>query len=151
MSEIRANSHLSSSQHGRSRINFDLPVQSNSVIEVGNTQYVPRIVESGYIVGPPIGYTNSPSLPSQYVPFGVGSPGSSRIDRTPSPIRSNTPSKLADHPPIHFNRPNPLSRIVTTNVVSSPSSVTIPQISTVSVEGVPRVQYERCVSECKNW
>lgn len=150
MSDIRPNSHLSSSQHGQSRINYDLPTHSRSTLEVSNTQYVPKIVESGYIVGPPIAYTSNPSLPSQFAPFLPGSPGSSRIDRTPSPIRANTPSKLADPPPIHFGRPNNHSRIIT-SVVSSPTSVVIPQSSTMSVETVPRFQYERCVSECKNW
>lgn len=33
-------------------------------MEINNTQYVPRVVESGYIVGPPIAYSQSPYLPS---------------------------------------------------------------------------------------
>jgi len=40
-----------------------------SNIEVSNTQYVPKIIESGYIVGPPIAYTQNPNLPNSFQPF----------------------------------------------------------------------------------
>ena len=30
---------------------------------------VPKYIESGYIVGPPIAYTNQPALPANYTPF----------------------------------------------------------------------------------
>lgn len=40
-----------------------------NTIEIGNTQYVPKIIESGYIVGPPVAYTQQPYLPNNYIPY----------------------------------------------------------------------------------
>lgn len=40
-----------------------------SNVELTNTQFVPKIIESGYIVGPPIAYTQAPSLPSNFQAF----------------------------------------------------------------------------------
>jgi hypothetical protein len=93
-------------------------------------QYVPKIIESGYIVGPPIAYTHQPGLPANFQPF--------------------TPTKQHD-PTITFSaepqfRPNAHSRIT---IQPSPPPSNYQPVR--SEETVPRTQYERCVGECRNW
>lgn len=76
-----------------------------SNIEGSNTQYVPKIIESGYIVGPPIAYTQNPNLPNNFQPFSpvknsmpimFDHMNRSQRDVSPSKVTFNVPPQV--HP-----------------------------------------------------
>ena len=129
-------------------IELGIPQHSRiSPIQIGNTQYVPKIIESGYIVGPPVAYTQQPYLPNTYVPYSPNKNNvilqtSSHYPRNFSPVQSRvkTLSNVnLSPPPVHF----------VTSQTKQPQIIIHP--SQIKEETVAKAQYERCVSECKNW
>ena len=65
-----------------------------SNIEIGNTQFVPKIIESGYIVGPPVAYTQAPNLPPNFQAF------------SPAKSIANSSSKVVFSQPSHLYHPS---------------------------------------------
>lgn len=51
------------------RTNQDPFTPTHSRVEIAGTQFVPKIIESGYIVGPPVAYTQAPNLPPNFQAF----------------------------------------------------------------------------------
>jgi hypothetical protein len=82
-----------------------------SNLEANNTQYVPKIIESGYIVGPPVAYTQQPSLPANFHAFSPSkpnlpilyenSPGINQSNLSPSNSRINMGPKIIVNSPLH--------------------------------------------------
>jgi len=72
---------------------------------------VPKIIESGYIVGPPVAYTQQPYLPNNYVPYSPNKnnvliEASNHYQRNFSPVQSRVKTlsnvNLSPPPPVHF-------------------------------------------------
>lgn len=116
-----------------------------SNIELSNTQFVPKIIESGYIVGPPIAYTQAPSLPANFNAF---SPSKHNLPLLIDSSHPNSNSKLIINNPVPHYLP-----VSTTEIRSTP--INQPSIIIHSPhkaeETVPKSQYDRCYNECKNW
>jgi len=78
-------------------------------MDVNNTQYVPKIIESGYIVGPPVAYTQQPSLPANFQAFSPTKPnlpvifenngGINQTNISPSNSRLNIGPKIVINSP----------------------------------------------------
>ena len=91
-SQVR-NVEISTPQHSRI-----------SNLDMRNTQFIPKIIESGYIVGPPIAYTQQPYLPPNFASFSPNKPIPITQNNIPSqfsPSRSRaiTPPKVVVNPP----------------------------------------------------
>lgn len=96
-SQIRAHQDSFTPQHSRL-----------SNVELTNTQFVPKIIESGYIVGPPIAYTQAPNLPPNFQAF---SPNKSSLpvlldsSQKHTLDYGNSNSKLVINQPSHMYAP----------------------------------------------
>ncbi len=118
---------------------------------MSNTQFIPKIIESGYIVGPPIAYTQQPYLPPNFASFSPNKPVPvTQVNNIPnhfSPARSRaiTPPKLIVSPP----PPPPIQFVTSENKISNGPQYIVQQQR--QEETVPKIQFERCVNECKNW
>lgn len=119
---------------------------------MSNTQFIPKIIESGYIVGPPIAYTQQPYLPPNFASFSPNKPVPvTQVNNIPnhfSPARSRaiTPPKLIVSPP---PPPPPIQFVTSENKISNGPQYIVQQQR--QEETVPKIQFERCVNECKNW
>lgn len=124
-------------------------------------------MESGYIVGPPVAYTNQANLPPNFNPFSPNSRSQSRIiydsanpqtrDLSPHsrPTTPPKPSFAQPHPPQIMVSPPPskhsMVRDNSQSHIRVESHIQQQQPSYIREETVSKVQYDRCVSECKNW
>jgi hypothetical protein len=112
-------------QHSRVA-NLDLPA----------TQFVPKIIESGYIVGPPVAYSQTPSLPYNFQAFSPAK-ASQPIDT------ANSSSKLVfSHPSHLYPGSSEVKPAPPTIVIHSPNR---------QEETVSRALYDRSVAEGKSW
>lgn len=73
--------------------------------------------------------------------YGNSLPPSSQPPKPTTPIYTTYSPSPSPYP----SNPYPSSYVATSNI---PSSLPVSHIST---ETVPRINYERCVTECKNW
>jgi hypothetical protein len=110
-----------------------------SNIELNNTQFVPKIIESGYIVGPPIAYTQGPNLPPNFQAFSPAKSGPIEYGNSSSKVVFNQSSHL--YPP-QISEIKPIQ-------VSQPAIVVHSPIK--HEESVSRILYDRSVIDCKNW
>lgn len=72
-----------------------------SNIELPNTQFVPKIIESGYIVGPPIAYTQAPTLPPNFTAFSPAKMAPLHLDSSTKQPFDGSSSKLVINHPSH--------------------------------------------------
>ena len=125
-----------------------------------NTQT--RFKQAGYIVGPPVAYTQDPVLPSNFQPF---SPEQKNVNVTSQPThlpvvfsreRDMSPNTSNRHAvvtssPIKYSNTNISHHPVSHNTSHGAVSSTFLQQGSIQSDTVPRVTFERCASECKNW
>lgn len=83
--------------------------QSNSQLTPNHTQMIPKIVESGYVIGPPIAYTNQPTLPSNYPPFSPNQVSYYEGELAPEHSRINPSSRMIVRSPSNNQLPVNLS------------------------------------------
>jgi hypothetical protein len=110
-----------------------------SNIELTNTQFVPKIIESGYIVGPPVAYTQAPNLPPNFQAFSPAKQGPYEVGNSSSKIVFNQPTHIYPSS-VSEIRPAPAAH---------PSIIVHPPGK--QEEGVSRILYDRSVIESKNW